>query len=87
MRPAADSIKMRASMASLIESLSERGFVRIHRSRGVNLDYVDSLTPLESGDCTVSLKSGRTMNLSRRYRDAFRSQLNQHIEGRGANAD
>ena len=72
---------LRATMASLIDSLSDRGFVRIHRSRGVNLDYVDSLTPLESGDCTVCLKSGHSVNLSRRYRDAFRSQLNQHTGG------
>jgi hypothetical protein len=68
---------LRATMAGIIDSLSERGFVRIHRSRGVNLDFVDSLTPLESGGCAVSLRSGRTVNLSRRYRDAFRAQLNQ----------
>jgi DNA-binding LytR/AlgR family response regulator len=71
---------LRATMNSLIDSLSDRGFVRIHRSRGVNLDYVESLTPLESGDCTISLKSGRTVSLSRRYRDAFRTRLNQHTE-------
>ncbi len=72
---------LRATMARLIESLGERGFVRIHRSRGVNLDYVDSITPLESGDCTVSLKSGSTITLSRRYREDFRNQLNQHNAG------
>jgi len=66
-------------MAKLVDSLQERGFVRIHRSRGVNLDYVESITPLESGDCTVSLKSGQSLNLSRRYRDALREQLNQRI--------
>ena len=69
---------LRATMASLIDSLSDRGFVRIHRSRGVNLDYVESLTPLESGDCTVSLKSGQTVNLSRRYREAFRTRFSHH---------
>lgn len=72
---------LRATMASLIDSLADRGFVRIHRSRGLNLDYVDAITPLESGDCEVSLKSGTTITLSRRYRDEFRRQLNQHSDG------
>jgi DNA-binding LytR/AlgR family response regulator len=70
-------------MNNLVDSLAERGFVRIHRSRGVNLDYVDTITPLESGDCDVSLKSGRSVTLSRRYREDFRSQLNQHLAGAG----
>lgn len=66
---------LRTTMAKLIETLDERGFVRIHRSTGVNLDYVDSLTPQDSGDCTVTLKSGHTINLSRRYRDTFRERF------------
>ncbi len=74
---------LRATMATLIDSLSDRGFVRIHRSRGVNLDYVETITPLESGDCEVSLKSGQSVMLSRRYRDDFRSQLNHHMQGAG----
>jgi hypothetical protein len=72
---------LRATMSRLIDSLGERGFVRIHRSRGVNLDYVDSITPLESGDCTVSLRSGNSITLSRRYREEFRKLLNQHNDG------
>lgn len=72
---------LRATMAGLIDSLADRGFVRIHRSRGVNLDYVDSITPLDSGDCTVSLRSGHTVTLSRRFRDDFRNLLNQHNAG------
>lgn len=74
---------LRATMSGLIDSLRNRGFVRIHRSRGVNLDYVESITPLESGDCDVSLKSGNTITLSRRYRDDFRNLLNQHNAGAG----
>ncbi len=72
---------LRATMAGLIDSLGESGFVRIHRSCGVNLDYVDTITPLESGDCTISMKSGQTVTLSRRYREEFRSLLNQHLNG------
>ena len=72
---------LRATMANLIDSLADRGFVRIHRSRGLNLDYVDAITPQESGDCEISLKSGTTITLSRRYRDEFRRQLNEHGTG------
>jgi DNA-binding LytR/AlgR family response regulator len=66
---------LRATMSKLIDVMAERGFARIHRSRGVNLNYVESITPLESGDCTVELKSGTTLSLSRRYRDALRQQF------------
>jgi DNA-binding LytR/AlgR family response regulator len=62
-------------MSKLIDVMAERGFARIHRSRGVNLNYVESITPLESGDCTVTLKSGTSLSLSRRYRDALRKQF------------
>jgi hypothetical protein len=74
---------LRATMNSVINELSGRGFVRIHRSNGVNLDFVESLTPLESGDATVTLRSGQTLALSRRYRDSFRQQFQQH----GGNAE
>ena len=76
---------LRATMSGLVGSLAERGFVRVHRSHSVNLDYVESLTPLESGDCTIALKTGDEVMLSRRYRDAFRQELNRHNEG-AANA-
>ncbi len=66
---------LRSTMVGLIDALDGRGFVRIHRSRGVNMDFVESITPLDSGDCTVTLKGGKTLNLSRRYRDALRQQL------------
>ncbi len=68
---------LRATMGGLVGSLAERGFVRVHRSHSVNLDYVESLTPLESGDCTIALKTGGEVTLSRRYRDAFREELNR----------
>lgn len=68
---------LRATMAKLMDSLEPKGFVRIHRSYGINLDFVESISPLESGDCTVTLKNGKHLSLSRRYRDALRAQLSQ----------
>ena len=67
---------LRTTMSSLTDSLADRGFVRIHRSAAVNVNYVTSLTPLESGDCVVEMKDGQTVNLSRRYRDDFRMKFN-----------
>ncbi len=66
---------LRSTMSRLLDALTERGFARIHRSRGINLNYVESITPLESGDCTVALKSGKQLSMSRRYRDNFRQQF------------
>ena len=66
---------LRSTLSRLIQQLEPRGFRRTHRSCGVNLEFVASITPLESGDAQVLLSGGQKLNLSRRYRDAFRSQL------------
>ena len=65
----------RATLSGLIEQIAEKGFCRIHRSHGVNLDSIASITPLNSGDSEVKLINGKILNLSRRYKDALKSQL------------
>jgi two-component system, LytTR family, response regulator len=50
-------------------------FVRIHRSRAVNLQHVGNVTSLTNGDALIVLKSGEEMRLSRRYRQEFLAQL------------
>lgn len=66
---------LRSTLSSLIQQLESRGFRRTHRSYGVNLEFVASITPLESGDAQILLTGGHELSLSRRYRDEFRSQL------------
>jgi len=66
---------LRATLGGLIGQISDKGFCRIHRSHGVNLDAVDAITPQPSGDCQVLLKNGKQLNLSRRYRDEFKHRL------------
>jgi hypothetical protein len=66
---------LKTTLNNLISQLADRGFMRIHRSHGVNLDYVASIEPLESGDAIVKLKNEVCINLSRRYRDEFRKRL------------
>ncbi len=50
-------------------------FVRIHRSRAVNLQHVGNVTSLTNGDALIVLKSGEEVRLSRRYRQEFLAQL------------
>ena len=65
----------RATLSGLITQISDKGFCRIHRSYGINLDAVDSIAPQPSGDSEVKLKNGKILNLSRRYRDEFKVRL------------
>ena len=66
---------LRGTLTLLSEKLDNKGFCRIHRSHAINLDYVDSITPLPSGDSEVKLISGKALNLSRRYKDGLKSRL------------
>jgi DNA-binding LytR/AlgR family response regulator len=66
---------LRATLSTLVDQLEPRGFRRVHRSHAVNLDFVESISPLESGDATITLRNGKTLNLSRRYRTEFRQHL------------
>jgi len=59
-----------------MEQISEQGFFQVHRSYGVNLRYVKSITPCSTGDCEIQLENGKVLSLSRRYRDEFKGKLN-----------
>ena len=65
----------RSTMTQLISQIEDQGFCRIHRSHAINLNSIESITPLSSGDSEVKLHNGKVLNLSRRYKDAFKSQL------------
>lgn len=66
---------IRRTLGALTEDIAEKGFCRIHRSHAVNLDSVDSITSLPSGDGEVTLKSGKILNISRRYKDGLKQRL------------
>jgi len=66
---------LRATLGNLSEQLIEKGFCRIHRSHAIRLDAIESITPLSSGDSEVQLITGKVLNLSRRYKEGFKSQL------------
>lgn len=66
---------IRATLTALSEQIKDKGFCRIHRSYAVRFDMVDSISPLASGDSEMKLKNGKTLMLSRRYKDAFKREL------------
>ncbi|RYY76903.1 MAG: LytTR family transcriptional regulator [Gammaproteobacteria bacterium] len=65
---------MRITMDKL-EKLLPSNFVRIHRSTIVNLEKVQEVESLDSGDHQVTLHNKKTLTLSRRYREEFKNLL------------
>lgn len=63
-----DVFPMRATFKSFLEGDAHLTFKRIHRSYAVNLSFVDNLTLAKSGDGVVTLKSGKSIKMSRRYK-------------------
>jgi len=65
---------LRRTLADLLAQLGER-FARIHKSAAVNLAEIKALSPLFKGDHELELRSGATLRLSRRYKDALFTRL------------
>lgn len=63
---------LRSTIAGIESKLDPTRFVRIQRSYIVNLDRIDWIEPVESGDARVHLKGGGTLPCSRRYRQMLR---------------
>ncbi len=66
---------LRRTLQDLLSQLGERQFVRIHKSTAVNLAAIRTLAPLFKGDHEVQLRSGKTLRLSRRYKDALFARM------------
>jgi two-component system, LytTR family, response regulator len=66
---------LREALHRLIEKLPADLFAQIHRSHAVNTMKVREVVRGDRGDGSVVLTSGRTLRLSRRYRDGLRQNL------------
>lgn len=66
---------LRSTVAAIAEKLDATRFTRIHRSYLVNLDQVEAIEPLDSGDARVHLRDGTTLPCSRTYREALRLRV------------
>lgn len=60
---------LRETMNHLEGKLDPERFLRIHRSRLVNIDRIKELHPLFNGDYTVVMRDGTELTLTRTYRD------------------
>ena len=70
-----ESHLLRETMNALSDRLDPGRFVRIHRSRIVNLDYIREIRPLWGGDCAVLMRDGTELTMSRTYRTSLQSAL------------
>jgi len=68
-----ETLVMRSTLRELIDKLDERTFARIHRSTIVNVEKIISLTPLAKGAGLLELACGKTLKVSRNYRDSVKN--------------
>lgn len=66
---------LRRTLQDLLTQLGEQRFVRVHKSAAVNISEIQSLTPLFKGDYELQLRSGKSLRLSRRYRDELFARM------------
>jgi len=66
---------LRRTLQDLLSQLGEQRFARIHKSAAVNISAIASLSPLFKGDYEVALRNGRTLRLSRRFKDALFARM------------
>ena len=62
---------IRGSISSVAEQVRPLNFVRIHRSVVVNVEHVDHLESLATGEFTLTMSSGKTYTVSRFYKNAI----------------
>ena len=67
---------LRSKLSDIEQQLDPSHFLRIHRSRIVNIDRICEMQPQGSGDCILVLKDGTQLTSSRTYREKRRQILN-----------
>lgn len=71
----ARSHRVRMSLRNLVEQLDPVRFVRIHRSRVVQVDRIREIQPWFTSDYIAVLRDGRKLRVSRSYRDELLRQV------------
>jgi len=66
---------LRETMNALEGRLDPETFVRIHRSRIVNMERIQELQPWLNGEYVVVLRSGTRLTLSRGHREKLQARL------------
>lgn len=70
-----ESHTVRETMSNLETRLDPNKFMRIHRSTIVNIDRIEELRQLFHGDYAVVLKGGKSLAVSRGYREKLNTLL------------
>ncbi len=65
----------RHTLHSLEASLGDGMFLRVHRSKLVNRQHVEAVTPLSKGRYQLQLRDGSTIDSSRGYQEVVRENL------------
>jgi two-component system LytT family response regulator len=71
----ADTHRVRLSLRALLEQLDPARFVRIHRSTAVQVDRIKEIQPWFTSDYLAVLRDGRTLRVSRVFRDELLRQF------------
>src|SRR4051812_34018182 len=79
-----ESHLIRQTMNAIEQVLNPFGFVRVHRSTIVNLDFVKEMMPLESGDYEVTMRDSKKLRMSRKYRACLQSLLRDSFPSEAA---
>lgn len=69
---------LRETMANMEAKLNPDTFLRVHRSAIVNVNRIQEIQP-DGNDFIVLLKNGKTLGMSRSYRDKLRDMINSHL--------
>lgn len=75
----AKSYPLRETMNAMEEQLDPALFQRIHRSTIVNIERIRELQPYFHGDYVVKLHDGRSLTLSRTYRERLAERLGREL--------
>lgn len=59
---------MRTTLSAFLDDNTHLPFRRVHRSFAVNINDIDNIEVAVSGDGTISLTSGQTVKMSRRFK-------------------
>jgi hypothetical protein len=65
----------RNTLHAVEQALAGSSFLRVHRSRLVNRDHVEAVTPLSRGRYELRLRDGSTVSSSRGYRDTVEAEF------------
>ena len=70
---------IRESLNTLAERLDPEDFLRIHRSAIVRLNRISGVVSLPNRDCTVTLRNGTSLRVSRTYSNHLRKLLRNQL--------